>query len=136
GRGWRSVTVYAVTSLTAAQASPARLADSVRGHWGIQALHHLRDTTFAEDASQLRTPNAPRAHGQPAQPLASACCACAATATSPQRCAATPATPPGCCPAGHHQPMNQPCRHVTEAVGDPHVAAPQASDLMQQSPSQ
>ena len=59
-RRWRSVTVYAVTSLTAAQASPARLADWVRGHWGIEALHHLRDTTFAEDASQVRTGNAPR----------------------------------------------------------------------------
>jgi predicted transposase YbfD/YdcC len=61
GRRWRTVTVYAVTSLTAAQASPARLADYVRGHWGIEALHHLRDTTFAEDASQVRTGTAARA---------------------------------------------------------------------------
>ena len=61
GRKWRTVTVYAVTSLTAAQAHPARLADWVRGHWGIEALHHLRDVTFAEDASQLRTGTAPRA---------------------------------------------------------------------------
>jgi predicted transposase YbfD/YdcC len=50
-----------VTSLTAAHASPARLADDVRGHWGIEALHHLRDGSFAEDASQTRTDNAPRA---------------------------------------------------------------------------
>lgn len=54
-------TVYAVTSLTAEQAAPARLAQLVRGHWKIEALHHVRDTTFAEDASQLRTGNAPRA---------------------------------------------------------------------------
>jgi predicted transposase YbfD/YdcC len=60
-RRWRTVTVYAVTSLTAAQASPARLADWIRGHWGIEALHHIRDTTFAEDASQVRTGSAPRA---------------------------------------------------------------------------
>jgi predicted transposase YbfD/YdcC len=60
-RRWRTVTVYAVTSLTAAQASPARLADWIRGHWGIEALHHIRDTTFAEDASQVRTSTAPRA---------------------------------------------------------------------------
>ena len=53
--------VYAVTSLTAAQASPARLADWIRGQWGIEALHHIRDATFAEDASQVRTGNAPRA---------------------------------------------------------------------------
>ena len=55
------MTVYAVTSLTAAQASPARLADCIRGHWGIEALHHIRDVTFAEDASQVRTGTAPRA---------------------------------------------------------------------------
>jgi DDE_Tnp_1-associated/Transposase DDE domain len=61
GHRWRTVTVYAITNLSAAQASPARLADWIRGHWGIEALHHIRDTTFAEDASQLRTGNAPRA---------------------------------------------------------------------------
>jgi predicted transposase YbfD/YdcC len=61
GHKWRTVTVYAVTSLTAAQASPARLADYIRGHWGIEALHHIRDTTFGEDASQVRTGNTPRA---------------------------------------------------------------------------
>jgi predicted transposase YbfD/YdcC len=53
------VTVYAVTSLTATQAHPARLADWIRGHWSIEALHHIRDTTFAEDASQIRTGTAP-----------------------------------------------------------------------------
>ena len=58
-RRWRAVTVYAVTSLTATQASPARLADWIRGHWGIEVLHHLRDVTFAEDASQVRTGAAP-----------------------------------------------------------------------------
>jgi Transposase DDE domain len=49
------VTVYAITSLPFAQASPARLADLLRGHWTIEALHHLRDVTFCEDASQVRT---------------------------------------------------------------------------------
>jgi hypothetical protein len=49
------VTIYAVTSLPFEQASPARLADLIRGHWAIEALHHLRDVTFAEDASQVRT---------------------------------------------------------------------------------
>jgi predicted transposase YbfD/YdcC len=60
-RRWRTVTVYAVTSLTATRASPARLADYVRGHWGIEALHHIRDTTYAEDTSRVRTGTAPRA---------------------------------------------------------------------------
>jgi predicted transposase YbfD/YdcC len=54
-RRWQIVTIYAITSLPHAQASPARLADLLRGHWAIEALHHLRDTTFAEDASQVRT---------------------------------------------------------------------------------
>jgi hypothetical protein len=35
-RRWRTVTVYAITSLTFAQASPARLADLLRGHWAIE----------------------------------------------------------------------------------------------------
>jgi predicted transposase YbfD/YdcC len=60
-RRWRTVTVYAITSLTAAQASPARLADWARGHWGIEALHHLRDVTLAEDASHIRCGAAPHA---------------------------------------------------------------------------
>ena len=45
----------------AGQATAAQIAELVRDHWKIEALHHVRDTTFAEDASQLRTGNAPRA---------------------------------------------------------------------------
>jgi predicted transposase YbfD/YdcC len=56
---WRVVTVYAVTSLPFELARPARLADLLRGHWAIEALHHIRDVTFAEDASQLRTGSGP-----------------------------------------------------------------------------
>ena len=59
-RRWRTTTAYAVTSLVHAQASPARLADYLRGHWSIEALHHVRDTTFAEDTSQVRTGSAPQ----------------------------------------------------------------------------
>jgi hypothetical protein len=42
------------------EGQPCRLADYLRGHCGIEALHHIRDTTFAEDASQLRTGSAPQ----------------------------------------------------------------------------
>ncbi|WP_372412148.1 ISAs1 family transposase [Streptomyces luteireticuli] len=54
-------TVYAVTDLTAEQVTPAQLAALIRDHWKIESLHHIRDVTFAEDASQLRTGTAPRA---------------------------------------------------------------------------
>jgi predicted transposase YbfD/YdcC len=58
-RRFTTVTVYAVTSLPFEQASPARLADLLRGHWAIEALHHVRDVTFCEDSSQTRTGAAP-----------------------------------------------------------------------------
>jgi predicted transposase YbfD/YdcC len=59
-RRWRTVIVYAITSLAHAQASPARLADLIRGHWGIEnGLHYIRDVTFGEDASQVRAGNGP-----------------------------------------------------------------------------
>jgi predicted transposase YbfD/YdcC len=57
---WSTVTVYAITNLSAAQAGPADLADWLRGHWAIETLHHIRDTTYAEDASRIRTGHAPR----------------------------------------------------------------------------
>ncbi|MFH0246339.1 ISAs1 family transposase [Streptomyces sp. HK10] len=54
-------TAYAVTSLDAHQTTPAELAAAVRGHWTVEALHHMRDVTFAEDASTVHTGTAPRA---------------------------------------------------------------------------
>ncbi|MFD9286673.1 hypothetical protein ACFWD7_58170 [Streptomyces mirabilis] len=53
--------VYAVTSLTSGLATPTKLTRLVRDPWQIEALHHVRDTTFGDDASQSRTGNAPRA---------------------------------------------------------------------------
>ncbi|EST23169.1 transposase [Streptomycetaceae bacterium MP113-05] len=61
GRRESRETVYAVTSLDAHQTTPAELAAAVRGHWSIEALHHVRDVTYAEDASTLHTGTAPRA---------------------------------------------------------------------------
>ena len=58
---WHTVVVYAITSLPFEQARPARLADLIRGHWTIEnGLHWVRDVTFTEDASQLRTGTAPQ----------------------------------------------------------------------------
>jgi hypothetical protein len=60
-------TVYAVTSLTAEQATPAELARLIRSHWKIEALHHVRDVTSAEDAPRCEPLRTPR-HGDLAQP--------------------------------------------------------------------
>ncbi|MEH0542416.1 ISAs1 family transposase [Streptomyces sp. B21-105] len=54
-------TIYAVTSLTPEQATPERIAELIRRHWQVEALHHVRDVTFAEDTSRVRTGSAPRA---------------------------------------------------------------------------
>lgn len=51
---------YGITSLTPQQAKPKRLL--VRGHWHIEnKLHYVRDRTYDEDHSQVRTGNGPRA---------------------------------------------------------------------------
>ena len=58
---WSTETSYAVTSLTATQASPGELATIIRGHWAIEdRLHWVRDMTYGEDHSQVRTASGPR----------------------------------------------------------------------------
>ncbi len=53
--------VYAVTSLSAIEASLHDLAGHLRGHWAIEnRLHYVRDETFAEDRCRIRTGNGPR----------------------------------------------------------------------------
>ncbi|MEU6603344.1 hypothetical protein ABZ944_40975, partial [Streptomyces flaveolus] len=53
--------VDAVTSLAPDRAGPARLAQLTQDYRYVEALHHLRDVTFAEDASKICTGSAPRA---------------------------------------------------------------------------
>ena len=54
--------VYGITSLPADLAGPAQLNHYERRHWVVEdRLHWVRDVTFGEDASQLRTGTAPRA---------------------------------------------------------------------------
>lgn len=55
-----AVAALAVTSTPAHLVGPAGLATMIRGHWGIESLHHVRDTTYREDASRVRTGTAPR----------------------------------------------------------------------------
>ena len=51
--------MYLITSVR--DADPATLAAWVRGHWEIEnRLHWVRDVTYQEDKSLVRTGNAPR----------------------------------------------------------------------------
>jgi predicted transposase YbfD/YdcC len=53
--------IYGITSLPAESAGPAQLATYARGHWTIEnKVHYVRDVTWGEDASHVRTGNAPR----------------------------------------------------------------------------
>ncbi len=57
---WQSETVYAITDLSIEQTTVAELADAARAHWGIEnRLHWVRDVTYAEDLSQVRTGHGP-----------------------------------------------------------------------------
>jgi predicted transposase YbfD/YdcC len=52
---------YLITPLTALEASPQRLLELVRGHWSIEnSSHYVRDVTFGEDRSQVRSGRAPQ----------------------------------------------------------------------------
>ncbi len=61
-KGRKSVeVVYLITSADHQTAPPAVLAAWVQGHWGIEnRLHWVRDVTWDEDRSQVRTGKAPR----------------------------------------------------------------------------
>lgn len=53
-------TVYVITSADAQTAPPATLAAWIQNHWHIEnRIHWVRDVTFNEDKSQIRTGNAP-----------------------------------------------------------------------------
>lgn len=52
---------YGLTSQTPERATPAQLLGGVRAHWAIEnRSHYVRDVTFDEDRSQVRTGNGPR----------------------------------------------------------------------------
>jgi hypothetical protein len=52
----RTEVLYGLTSLTPQAADPARLLRYVREHWHIENRSHwVRDVTFDEDRSQVRT---------------------------------------------------------------------------------
>jgi len=57
----RPETVHGITSLTAWQANPADILAGNRGHWQVENReHYVRDRTFDEDRSQVRTRASPQ----------------------------------------------------------------------------
>ena len=79
---WKTEVIYAITDLGFRGVSPAQLADAARAHWGDgNQLHWVRDVTFTEDLSQIRTGNGPAIW----PPFATSLSAC--TASLPGRCA-------------------------------------------------
>lgn len=58
--GIRQEVAYGITSLSPQQAGPGEIGQLVRRHWEIEnRLHWRRDVTLREDASQVRTGQAP-----------------------------------------------------------------------------
>lgn len=52
--------VYGITSLGPVAAPADALLRYTRAHWGIEALHHVRDVTLGEDRCRVRRGAAPR----------------------------------------------------------------------------
>jgi predicted transposase YbfD/YdcC len=53
---------YAITSAAPERANATVLLRTIRGHWGIEnRTHYVRDVTFDEDRSQIRSGAAPQA---------------------------------------------------------------------------
>lgn len=52
---------FAITNLSRQEAGPRDLARMLRGHWCIEnSLHYVRDVTYGEDGSRIRTGAGPR----------------------------------------------------------------------------
>ena len=57
-------TVYLLTSLSEKEATPERLLELNRGHWGIQnRIHRVRNVAMGEERSRIRKKTLPRLMG-------------------------------------------------------------------------
>ena len=52
--------VHGITTLDATRGTPEVLASLTRGQWGIESLHWIRDTAYAEDANTGYTGDGPQ----------------------------------------------------------------------------
>ena len=93
-KGRKTVEVVYLTT-SDRDADTATLTAWVRGHWEIEnKLHWVRDVTYQEDKSLVRTGNAPRLMAS-LRSLAISLLRWTATLTSPPPTATMPATPSG-----------------------------------------
>jgi hypothetical protein len=60
GTSLSNVAILGVTSLPANRGDSTLLAEAVRGQWGIESLHWIRDTLYREDHSHVHTKSGPR----------------------------------------------------------------------------
>ncbi len=61
GENLKKDIAYYITSKPAEKTDAETLLKNIRGHWSIEnSLHWVRDVTFDEDRSQIRTGSAPR----------------------------------------------------------------------------
>lgn len=52
--------VHGITSLDPGRGTPATLASLTQGQWGIESVHWIRDTAYAEDANTSYTGEGPQ----------------------------------------------------------------------------
>ncbi|MDG6102307.1 hypothetical protein [Dactylosporangium aurantiacum] len=92
-RRFTTEAVHAITDLPAHQAKPWQLADWTRRHWSIESkTHWVRDVTYDEGRSPIRTGTGPQVMATSATPP-SAPYASPAPPTSLPPTVTTPATP-------------------------------------------
>lgn len=51
-------TVYFISSISAKTGAKV-FNEGIRGHWGIESFHYIKDVIFGEDRSKVKTKNAP-----------------------------------------------------------------------------
>jgi predicted transposase YbfD/YdcC len=89
-----AIAVLGITSCDTTQADAPQIAAHTRNHWHIEnKLHYVRDVTYTEDASQVRTRNGPRIMAS-LRNLAISALRLTGKPTSPPHSATTHATTP------------------------------------------
>ena len=86
--------VHGITSLDAVRGTPAVLAGLTRGQWGIESVHWIRDTAYAEDASTGYAGNGPQVMATLPGTSPSACCTLQGSPRSPVLSRPSAATAP------------------------------------------